>query len=121
MATATISRATAASSVLRSERRRQRLALREAPPSEVVRAIVDPPPELASYRLIHLFGNTYGGAIPGFSTGRLRAALRRLNRENPYGRRWSEQIRLGGLSRGDRQLLVAAITRHSPPTWSEAA
>lgn len=108
-----------ASSHLRSTRAKQRQELRDASPQEFVRALIDPPPELASFKLIHLFGGVQkrgcSRPIPLYGVTKIEDTLRSLRRK---GHEWaSSDVRLRSLSRSQRRLLVAAVLSHAPRGW----
>lgn len=109
----------AMANAIRSARREQRLALRALPAQQLVRALIDPPSELASYRLGQLFVNREpgcGGVIPGFNVRRLDRALAKLRRQG-YG--WADsQTRLRQLSLTQRRLLMRAVLEMAPAAWA---
>lgn len=108
----------AKSAQVRTTRRRQRLALREAPPATLVGTLIDPPSELATYRLGLLFAcgeNGARGVIPGFGASRLRVALAKLSREGHW---WAHtETRLNSLTTEQRRALLAAVLEVAPPAW----
>jgi hypothetical protein len=103
----TTATANAASGRLRSERARQRRELRGAPPQELVRAIVHPTPELASYRLSALFG--HGLLIRHFGPAKLELATRKAG--------CNSATRLRELSEISRRDLARAVYDLAPRKW----
>jgi hypothetical protein len=102
---------------IRIEAARQRRALIGAPASELIPAIVNPTPELATYKLASLFGNGTGkSVIDRFGIRQLRRAIADI--EQPRGRRWHTELRLRDLSRTERKRLMAAISMRAPKAWS---
>lgn len=93
---------------IRLGRAAQRVALRNARPDVIAAALIAPSPELASYRLRDLFGRST--IVPGYGPARLARALRDVQWERPQGRRWSDELRLRDLTRGERQRLAMRIT-----------
>ncbi len=106
--------------MIRITRKCQRLALAEGPPREVIKAIVTPPEELATYRLHALFvPSDSRGLIPWFGAKRLRRALADLNAQYPLGRLWHDRLRLRDLTRDERQRFVQAVIENAPRAWRE--
>ena len=111
-----------ASSDLRSTRCEQRRALRTATPRDFVRTLIDPPPELASFTLRHLFGGRGSASwtaanrpIPRFGPGRLEAALRSLRCR---GYEWAvTETRLRELNEPQRRLLAQVVVDYAPESW----
>lgn len=108
----------AKSAQVRSTRRRQRLALREAPPATLAATLMEPPAELATYKIGLLFACTEDGArgvIPGFGASRLRCVLAKLSRQGQW---WAHtEARLSSLTVEDRRVLLAAVFEMAPPSW----
>jgi hypothetical protein len=99
-----------ASRRLRSERARQRRELRGAPPQELVRAIIHPSDDLASYRLSALFGAREGsGVIVGFGAYRLEHAMLRAG--------LTSDPRLRDLTEAQRRHFAAALLAEAPKGW----
>lgn len=94
---------------VRLSRAEERRALRGARPGGIATALIDPSPELASFRLRDLFGRST--VVVGFGSRRLAQALREIHLEHPLGRRWSDELRLRDLTRGERQRLAKRVTR----------
>lgn len=93
---------------IRLSRAEERRVLRASRPGEITVALIDPSPELASFRLRDLFGRST--IVPGFGSRRLAQALRDIERKHPLGRRWSDELRLRDLTRGERQRLAMRVT-----------
>jgi hypothetical protein len=106
----TTATANAASGRLRSERARQRRELRGASPQELVRAIVHPTPELASYRLANLLGQGRDNSLfRYFGPARRARTLRRVN--------MAPNLCLRDLSERRRHELANAILAEAPRRW----
>lgn len=103
-------------------RKLQRESLRSARPRDFVRTLIDPPSELASYRLIRLFGgSSSNGAphrpIPGFGPKRLEEALESLR---DRGHRWAvSDARLRDLAPNQRRLIARTVLEFAPAAWRD--
>lgn len=96
----------------------QRRNLKRAPAEVVRAAIVDPTPELGTSRIGTLFAPNGGsGLIYRFRRTALGRAMRHLEAQRPYGRRWHLDVRLDALSRDERVALMDAIAKHAPRSW----
>jgi hypothetical protein len=104
----------------RRARAQQRRELRQASIREVVPALIDPTPELGSYRIGHLFGKPTHGVIPGFSEASLQGVLSSLALDTDW-REITETHFLGDLTERERRRLVRAIVAAAPRSWRVAA
>jgi hypothetical protein len=104
----------------REVRARQRMALRGAPPHTMLPVLIDPPAELASYRLGELFAARSLSLIPFLGAVRLTRILSSLNRRSGLSRRWDEHTRLRDLSTSERRMLAEELQRHGPPSWRKS-
>lgn len=107
---------------VRVARAQTRNGLRGASPREIVRALVDPPPELAGSRLRPLFGATdrghNSGLIVRFGPARLERALNRYN-ESSVCRDITCEHRLCDLTERERRALARAVIAEAPRSWAE--
>jgi hypothetical protein len=102
---------------VRCRRSSERAELRGKPKAIVASAVIDPTPELASYRLRDLFAPTSReriGLLVRFGDHHLNRAFNRLAGDYPLGRSWHSEIRLRDLSRTERERLVGAIFAVAP-------
>jgi hypothetical protein len=109
------------SAALRAERARQRRELRSLPPREALARIVDPPYELGTLPLEKLFVPIRQSRrpIPAFGFAKFAATIRLLQSS---GHSWAQpRVRLGDLSRTQRELLASAILVRGPRKWRAAA
>lgn len=109
----------AKSTRLRSLRRRQRLAFRGLDPTQLAEALINAPPEFASYRLKIIFAAIEDGArgvIPGFGVKRFDGAMAKLRRHGHY---WAhDETRLCDLTTVQRRQLVSVVLDFAPSSWS---
>jgi hypothetical protein len=110
----------ARSSEIRSNRRRQREELRSFTPDQFVSTIVDPPAELATFTLHHLFRGGRGlGAVPGFGEKRFTRLLHKLQANGQW---WARpDVRLSALTPVQRKALAEAVLELAPRPWLGAA
>ena len=108
----------------RTARSRQRRALQGAPAPAIYAVVVDPTPELASYKLGVLFAPAKnhrtgdGLLIPRFGRKTLTKALSDLSALYPRGRRqYHLDLRLRDLTRPERERVMRAITSRAPASW----
>lgn len=94
----------------------QRKALCQAHPRDVLEALLDPSPELGSYRLGQLFCVRGESLIPGFAELKLERLFHRLNRRAGY-ERWHDGIRLRDTDLEERRLLVEELIAIAPAAW----
>lgn len=111
------------SAEVRSERCRQRRDLHGRPPRELIPALVNPTPELASYKLETLFiaqgTGPDRGIIPLLGVQKFRRILTRLHSQ---GHGWaSAETRLRQLSVYQRRLLVNTLLDFAPKAWRNDA
>jgi len=105
---------------IRDERTKQRRELTGASARVLVPALIDPTPELATYKLETLFSKTAGGRglIVQVGKGTLGEAMREVERSHPNGRHgWHGRLRLDELTRAERERLVRAIVKRAPKAW----
>lgn len=104
----------------RLARAEQRDALIGAPPGEVIAAVADPTPELASYRLFSLFGSKATSVVPLVGPRKLVAACHEVARKHPHGRQvWHPHLRLRELNPTERRRLIDALVKRGAPAWRE--
>ncbi len=111
-------------SATKAARSRQRRALRGQAPSIVAAAIVNPPRELATYKLRLLFGPKEGGSerglVPGVGEARLRRVLAGLAADRDLPRQnWHSELRLNELTPREREHLALALIAAAPPSWRD--
>lgn len=99
----------------RELRSRQRRALKGAPARTMFPVLMDPPAELASYRLRDLFGRSNDSLVPLMGEKKLHRLLERLNRGRV--RTWHDEIRWRDLSKSERRAFLVELKRRGPKTW----
>jgi hypothetical protein len=105
---------------MRLSRARQREELVGASPAEIIAAVVDPTPEIASYKLSSLFGNKATSVVPLVGPSKLAAACREVARRHPHGRQaWHPYLRLRELNETERRRLIEALVKRGAPAWRE--
>jgi hypothetical protein len=92
-------------------RARQKKALHKAPLALQLRTLLDPPKELATYKLSNLFCHRKS-IVPYFGPTRAEDAMLTLSRKGM--RAWHTGLRLGELTERERKLLVDEIVRRIP-------
>lgn len=104
----------------REDRARQRDELVGASPAEVIAAIVNPTPEIASYKLSSLFGSKASSVVPLVGPRKLADACREVARKHPHGRQvWHPYLRLRELNETERRRLIEALVKRGAPAWRD--
>ena len=107
---------------IRIEGARQRRALMNSTPEELMEALVEPTHELCSLRLGPLLAPAgHRGPIRHFNRSGLHRAFGWLHSHYPLGREWHAELRLGDLTQDERRRLATAVVHKAPPAWREAA
>lgn len=105
-----------------SEGAKQRDALAGQPMREVIPALVNPTPELASLRLRVLFltNQEASGPIPRLGKRAMNQAFALLERRE-NGEPWHDRLKLRELSEDERRRLIRALVQQGLPSWRKAA
>lgn len=102
----------------------QRRALIGQPPEAVRAAIIDPPPEFATYKLRMLFSPSSGhrrSVMHRTNAVALRRALTSLAADRSVMRHnWHAELQLRDLTRNERMLLVDRMLDLAPAEWRAA-
>lgn len=106
---------------VREIRAAQRDELRGVAAEVLVSTLLDPPAELASYRLRDLFATEAGarGVIPRFGRVGLGRALQRYNGREGNFRAIHSSLRLRDLTKRERQEVAKAIVAVAPESWKQ--